>query len=205
MERLELDAGHYPGTYKLIGGRPSLDFVNTISWPNTVREHDWLSTSGNVDDWLRAVGIASTCVDDGALRTVRKLRGIIADVLRPLAHGVVPAASAVRALSVVAQSAAARRQIDPIEFAWVWPTPARAADVFDPVILDATEIVTGTNRHRLKYCPACDWLFEDSTRNGQRRWCDMADCGSRAKANDYYHRTKAAAKQGNGLVRNVMQ
>jgi predicted RNA-binding Zn ribbon-like protein len=193
VERLALDPGDYPGSYKLIGGRPSLDFVNTVSWPNTVREHDWLSTSINVTTWLRAVGLEPSGIDDGVLREVRKLRGILADVLRPLARGVIPAPSAVRTLSVVAQLAAARRQIDPIELAWEFPSPERAADVFGPVVLDATDIVTGAKRHRLKYCPACDWLFEDSTRNGQRRWCDMADCGSRAKSHDYYHRTKSAA------------
>jgi predicted RNA-binding Zn ribbon-like protein len=37
---------------------------------------------------------------------------------------------------------------------------------------------------RLKQCPACDcrWLFLDTTRNGSRRWCDMATCGNRNKA-----------------------
>lgn len=191
VERLALDPGDYSGSYKLVGGRPSLDFVNTISWPNTVREHDWLSTSVNVATWLRAIGLEPSGVDDGVLREVRKLRGIIADVLRPLAHGQVPPAGAVRALSVIAQLAAGRRQIDPIELAWTWPAPERATDVFDPVVLDATEIVTAATQDRLKHCPACDWLFQDSTRNGQRRWCDMADCGSRAKSHDYYHRTKS--------------
>jgi predicted RNA-binding Zn ribbon-like protein len=193
VERLALDPGDYPGSYKLIGGRLSLDFVNTISWPNTVREHDWLSTSINVATWLRAVGLESSAIDASVLREVRKLRGILAEVLRPLAHELSPPPGAVRALSARAQSAAARRQIDPIELSWEWPTPQRASDVFGPIVLDATDIVTGATLHRLKYCPACDWLFEDSTRNGQRRWCDMADCGSRAKSHDYYHRTKSTA------------
>lgn len=37
---------------------------------------------------------------------------------------------------------------------------------------------------RLKACPGpdCAWVFRDTTRNGSRRWCDMAGCGNRAKA-----------------------
>lgn len=37
---------------------------------------------------------------------------------------------------------------------------------------------------RLKACPGpeCAWVFRDTSRNGSRRWCDMAWCGNRAKA-----------------------
>lgn len=36
---------------------------------------------------------------------------------------------------------------------------------------------------RVKVCaaPACRWAYLDSSRNRSRRWCDMADCGNRAK------------------------
>jgi predicted RNA-binding Zn ribbon-like protein len=28
----------------------------------------------------------------------------------------------------------------------------------------------------------CGWLFVDASRNRSRRWCDMSECGNRAKA-----------------------
>jgi predicted RNA-binding Zn ribbon-like protein len=36
---------------------------------------------------------------------------------------------------------------------------------------------------RVKACaePGCRWAFLDLSRNGSRRWCDMAECGNRAK------------------------
>ena len=42
----------------------------------------------------------------------------------------------------------------------------------------------GADAKRLKACPGpgCAWVFRDATRNGARRWCDMAACGNRAKA-----------------------
>ena len=37
---------------------------------------------------------------------------------------------------------------------------------------------------------ACGWLFLDESRGKRRRWCDMKDCGSRAKARSFYQRHK---------------
>jgi predicted RNA-binding Zn ribbon-like protein len=36
---------------------------------------------------------------------------------------------------------------------------------------------------RVKACaePDCRWAFLDLSRNGSRRWCDMSECGNRAK------------------------
>lgn len=37
--------------------------------------------------------------------------------------------------------------------------------------------------HRLRACPGpgCGWVFVDRSRSGSRRWCQMSDCGNRAK------------------------
>ena len=37
---------------------------------------------------------------------------------------------------------------------------------------------------RVRRCadPRCARVFQDETKNGRRRWCDMATCGNRAKA-----------------------
>lgn len=43
---------------------------------------------------------------------------------------------------------------------------------------------TGT----IRACPNCDWLFLDKSKNGSRRWCDMAVCGNRAKVARHYRR-----------------
>ena len=78
--------------------------------------------------------------------------------------------------------------MDPASLAWKWKAAEETIDAFAPVIMDAADVVTAADHERLRHCPACDWLFVDQTRNGQRRWCDMADCGSRDKARRYYQR-----------------
>jgi len=189
MDAIDLNPGAYRGTYKLVGGRPSLDLVNTISWPDTPRAHDWLDSPGNIRRWLQVMDLPAPSgkVDVAA---VAGLRALLANVLRPLAHGESPPAAAVSKLSDAIGRAGARRVIDPATLDWHWIAPATAQDALAPVLLDAAELITAGQRERLRYCPSCDWLFEDQTRNGQRRWCDMADCGSRDKAKRYYRRSK---------------
>jgi predicted RNA-binding Zn ribbon-like protein len=43
---------------------------------------------------------------------------------------------------------------------------------------------------RMKVCPAddCHWAFYDRSRNHSRTWCDMADCGNRAKVKAFRER-----------------
>ena len=191
MEALQLQAGEYPGTYKLIGGRPALDFINTVSWPGSEREHDWLESGENVQRWLRAIGLAAAKGKTADLKAVAQLRAELAEVLRPLAHREKPSRAAVEELNKRIERASARRRLDPTTLAWVWKAPEDAVQSLAPVVLDAADLVA-SDHERLRYCPSCDWLFEDQTRNGQRRWCDMADCGSRDKARRYYRRIQKA-------------
>jgi predicted RNA-binding Zn ribbon-like protein len=190
MEELSLDPNGYRGTYKLVGGRTSLDFVNTISWPNTDRAHDWFDSIGNVEQWLAAAGLASAPRKRSNLNEVTALRETLAAVLRSLAHGRNPSKSGISELNHYVSISHSRRVINPETLAWTWKRPERILEAFAPVLLDAAELITAHSHERLRYCPSCDWLFEDHTRNGKRRWCDMADCGSRDKANRYYHRSK---------------
>lgn len=187
MKALDLDAGGYRGTYKLIGGRPSLDLVNTVSWPGTQRAHDWLDSHANLRRWLQATGLPMLAPKHLDLATVVDLRATLADVLRPLAHGRKPPRKDIDDLNRRLRQANSKRIIDPSTLTWTWISPKHVIDVFASVLLDAADLVTQGNHDRLRHCPACDWLFEDQTRNGQRRWCDMADCGSRDKARRYYH------------------
>ncbi len=189
MEALPLQAGEYPGTYKLVGGRASLDFINTVSWPGSEREHDWLDSTENLQRWLRASSLPFTKGRSADLKAVAQLRSDLADVLRPLAHREKPARAAVEALNQRIEEASALRRIDPATLVWMWKAPEDAVQSLAPVVLDAADVIA-SDRERLRYCPSCDWLFEDQTRNGQRRWCDMADCGSRDKARRYYRRVQ---------------
>jgi len=36
----------------------------------------------------------------------------------------------------------------------------------------------------------CGWLFVDTSKNRRRRWCDINDCGNRAKQRRYQQRAR---------------
>ena len=61
------------------------------------------------------------------------------------------------------------------------------------VAKDATELLTSDRLTQVRECAddTCGWLFLDLSKNASRRWCNMADCGNRAKARRYRARKKA--------------
>lgn len=71
--------------------------------------------------------------------------------------------------------------------AWAWKPCTNTQDVADLLIgrlaNNAQELLTGQDLVHLKCCSSseCDWLFLDSSKNKQRRWCQMSVCGSREK------------------------
>jgi predicted RNA-binding Zn ribbon-like protein len=57
------------------------------------------------------------------------------------------------------------------------------------LLSDAAELAAADNLERIRVCAAidCGWLFLDTSKNGRRRWCDMADCGNREKQRRFQH------------------
>jgi predicted RNA-binding Zn ribbon-like protein len=188
MNPIDLDPEGYSGTYKLVGGRLALDFINTVSWPHKEWRHDWLSSGENLIRWGQAVGIQLPPAKDEDLTAVRGLRSDLDRIVRPLVGGAKRSRSAVEALNQHIAWAFTHKRVSPTALEWAWVDQHEVLHFLAPVVIDAADIVTSSPHDRLRHCPSCDWLFEDHSRNGQRRWCDMADCGSRAKARRYYHR-----------------
>lgn len=202
MKVVSLDPGGYEGTYKLIGGQSSLDFINTVAWPGTDREHDWLDRRENVLDWATAAGILNEeqLQGDpiaewlsGDLHQVREIRGALAAVLRPLARDEDPGQEEINRLNRLLQKAFKSRRIGPDSHEWEWATPTTLTELLAPVVWNAARVIAELDHSRIGECPSCEWLFYDKSRNRSRKWCDMDDCGSRAKALRYYHRTKSDA------------
>ena len=47
-----------------------------------------------------------------------------------------------------------------------------------------------TDRFRICANDGCGWAFEDTSRGGRRRWCEMSSCGNRAKVRRFRSRRK---------------
>ena len=50
-----------------------------------------------------------------------------------------------------------------------------------------------TGRFRICANDGCRWVFEDTSRGGRRRWCDMTSCGNRAKVRRFRSKRRPGA------------
>jgi len=201
MKSLALDPGSYEGTYKLIGEEICFDFVNTISWPETEKEHDWLHSANNFVNWALAAGLInktqakkmkfqSNTALNHQMKEVYAIRKELYIILSAFAFEEKIEATVIKKLDALFQKIVEHRHIDIKTYEWIWDEPAILSAILNPVIWNAVYVVTELDHSRIKHCVTCNWLFYDKTKNKSRRWCDMNDCGSRDKALRYYHRQK---------------
>lgn len=59
-------------------------------------------------------------------------------------------------------------------------------------------LALATVHARIRTCgnPLCRWLFVDRSRNGSRRWCEMAVCGNRMKVGRHRRRPTTLSRPG---------
>ncbi len=170
-----------------ISGNLALDLANTISWRGTPRETDHLADADAVVDWAKGAGlVGADCVvpddtPDTLVVEVHRLRAAIASVGAAIAGQRRPdewALAVIRDYAARSLAAGLLRGT-PAELAF-----APGDLIVGPVAWAAFDLLRGSELNRLKQCPPenCRWLFLDRSKNGSRRWCEMATCGNRAKA-----------------------
>jgi predicted RNA-binding Zn ribbon-like protein len=199
-----------PGAaFRLVGGRPCLDFINTASWEGPGSAVLVKERLVGFDDLVRfgvAAGLlararAAALARAGAAAEAKATVVVRARVLRTALIRVFTAAIASRrpgtadlvVLNAELARAGARERLAPRAgiLAWEWETGAEALDrVLWPVARSAGELLTSRDLTRVRQCagPDCGWLFLDASRNHSRRWCDMADCGNLAKVRRFRRR-----------------
>lgn len=78
-------------------------------------------------------------------------------------------------------------------FDWTWEgVEDHLTSLLWPVARAATTLLSSPELARVRECAGdpCGWVFFDLSKNASRRWCDMADCGNRAKARRYRARKR---------------
>lgn len=173
-----------------VGGDLALDFANTVSFRGTSRERDWLGDLDKLFDWAGQAETARLPAEvgdaPGLLAEAHGLRAAIYSLGSDLAAGRGPGHDALDVIRRTAADALASGRIGRGDgaFGLAFDRGGARAAVLGPVAWAALDLLRSDRLGRLKQCPACDcrWLFLDATKNGRRRWCDMATCGNRAKA-----------------------
>lgn len=194
--------------FVFVGERLWLDFVNCefgIRRYDALRDFEtlvrWLETA-IVLDAERAAGIRRRAQQQpagasAALVDARRVRG----ALRALAERG-PTSERVRTDGlaeinrVLGRSAGTRRvelRHDGTFIRSFVPVGDAFAGLVIPVVESAADALILGELSRVRRCAdaRCQRVFFDNTKNGRRRWCDMATCGNRAKA--ARHREKLRA------------
>ena len=195
--------------FEFKGGRLCLDFANTVGG-RRAHPTEFLNRYADLVAWGRQAGVLS---DGEARRLMRLAAQRPADAARTLADAIALREALYRVFSSAAGgpavaadleilNSALRRAMSHLrivpgarEFAWTWDAEEGALDrVLWSVVRSAADLLASDEVLRVARCAAqdCDWLFLDTSRNRSRRWCDMRDCGNRAKARRHYARKKAS-------------
>ncbi len=114
------------------------------------------------------------------LERARALRDALYDLTAAIAEERTPPAEARAELN----RAVGRLEIGP-DWQWEWGcSPGGLDTMLGPITIAAAELLTGPQRERIRMCASdtCVWVFLDTSKNHSRRWCDMKQCGNRAKA-----------------------
>jgi predicted RNA-binding Zn ribbon-like protein len=135
------------------------------------------------------------------LAAIRPLHGEAAgEPGGPIADDPIAAGAALVGLHERWSGAAARATLvldrgDPPQVRLVYGT-VPAMLVPDRIAEAALDVLRTADLTRVRRCPVpeggCGWLFLDQSRNGSRRWCSMAECGTAAKARRLTERRRAA-------------
>jgi predicted RNA-binding Zn ribbon-like protein len=205
-----------PSPFDFVGGRVSLDFVNTVSGDRAGTPRDRIGTYADLVRWAREAGIATEAEGSALLAQARRrpeeaerarsealrLREALYGLFAAEAEGRDPPAAAADRLNRALADALPHRRLLHDGAAWRlgWARePGELLSPLWPVVADAAELLAAGHGGRLRLCGGhealeCSWLFLDPTKSGTKRWCSMSDCGNRAKARRHYQRTKARAR-----------
>jgi predicted RNA-binding Zn ribbon-like protein len=161
---------------------------------HVVRDPGTITSLGRTKDEREAV-----------LNRLRVTRTALRDVAHAVAHGDAPPPTAI---DEVNRALAARETIQLVPAAdGVRLGHSHVGDAVDDLLARIAEPIVreiGDGREdRFRICAndMCAWVFFDESRPGNRRWCDMATCGNRAKARRHRARQKAPASSSEPKAR----
>jgi predicted RNA-binding Zn ribbon-like protein len=214
----DLTAPEGRSQFQFVAERLWLDFVNTEAiWRG--QRLDLLADFDALVQWLAAAGVLDEERAAGMRRRARQQPAGAAAVLmdarrvrtalRELAeHGAGSSATRVGALTeinrILGRSAGTRRlewSEDGSYRQSFMPVGDAFATLLIPIVESTADSLIRGELARVRRCAKEDCLnvFYDSSRNGRRRWCDMARCGNRVKAARFRARSQSQEGQRNQL------
>jgi predicted RNA-binding Zn ribbon-like protein len=199
------------GKLDLSGGRLCLDFANTAGMHASEEPKEYLKTYHDLVEWSHHAGILSNkeaknldqkavkspAEADSVLKRAIELREALYRLFVSIGDVTQPQKRDLAVLNKNLSDTMAQSRLVPTETGYVWDTSGdkdKLDGMLHPVVRSAADLLTSGELDRIKQCAdeqGCGWMFFDTSRNRSRRWCDMSDCGNRAKARRFYsHKRK---------------
>jgi predicted RNA-binding Zn ribbon-like protein len=203
----------YPSNPDLIGGRVCLVFANTVGGNRQIYKREYLNNYADLVSWSRHAGLLTDSEAQQLLAEATQhpaeaaaiferaiiLRETIYRIFSAIAADKIPTAADLNVLNEALAKALAHLRVTPGKtgFTWTWHNEPGALDtMLWPIVRSAGELLTSAQVAQVRECAGdtCSWLFLDTSKNHSRRWCDMKDCGNRAKAKRHYARSRVASR-----------
>ena len=197
---------------KFVGGHPCLDFVNTVgarvSRVKKGRDYadvvlrDKLTDYQALASWSSLAGLstakelrAARLRPEAAARILKRavrLREALYRILKSFLEGWRPPQADVDILTreLLAARSHERLLISRTGLVWAWNDSEELLEIpLWRLAQSAEDLFRSADLKRLRQCGGdeCGWLFLAS-RNRSRRWCDMKECGNRAKVRRFRER-----------------
>jgi len=184
----------------LVAGHTALDLVNTVSARNTATPRDRLDGYPRLLEWAKLAKVAdekvlmllgkqaADSVDDahGALTRLSQFREALHTAYSALISGKRVPQPILDEIDGIWHEAQSRVRLEYSDGRIAAPVSLERSGldlIRDCVAGSAVELLRSLPTDRARVCrgDACGWLFIDSSKGGQRVWCDMAVCGNAAK------------------------
>ncbi|HEY1973031.1 MAG TPA: ABATE domain-containing protein [Pseudonocardia sp.] len=187
--------------FSFVSGHAGLDLVGTVGRWHRPEQFERLTSPERLGAWIREAGLLdeAPALDAEGLTATLTLRAVIYRLaLARIEHR--PADPA----DLDALNATAAAPPVTVALRATGPT-ARTGDLAQvraTIARQTVELLGGPDADRMKLCGdhKCTRMYLDTSRRGDRRWCDMRDCGNRAKATAYRRRQ---GKSQTGATPNV--
>ena len=201
----------FESSLKLETERLCLDFTNTVNWHASQHPVEELPTYADLLAWAQKVGLVTapdaqrlarqaarrSAEAEAVLERAHALREAVYRLLSATAHGQPAQPADLGLINAELPLSLAHSRLAPAAEGYTlqWLAPPDALDrLLWPVAYSAADLLTRPELlGRVGECAddrGCGYLFLDMTKNRSRRWCDMKDCGNRAKARRHYERQK---------------
>jgi predicted RNA-binding Zn ribbon-like protein len=178
------------------GGRPCLDFINTIHDRFAAVPVDYLAMPQQYKEWCVRTQLLDRqeaehiSVTAGVMGEVRIFREHLHALFSARIDGMAVPAISLHECDRWLHQAWTDLVLDPASsqgVSWL-PMTVDARLPLKRIALSALEVLRTAVSHRLKRCASpdsCGWLFYDDSKGGQRRWCSMETCGTIEKMRRY--------------------